>query len=290
MIFSKYVFFTHLLKTPIEVKKKCAKNPFMQFHVALTRILTPLVRSMIAHGVTFPDLSDLLKPIFVRCAETNFGLEGKRMTDSRVSLLTGLQRRDVRAHRDQGVDAEQTAEGAGPLPRIIARWQSDETWCDGDTPHVLSRAGEGLSFEALVNSISRDMHPRTLLDELERQGVVAIDADQITLLTDSYLPTSDDAKLGYFAANLADHVEAAVTNLTEKTAPFFERAVHYNQLSNQSLKALETLARERQHAVMKELNAEANRLQRIDKKNARANGRLRFGAFIYLEKSEGKSP
>lgn len=259
----------------------------MQFHAALSRILTPLVRSMIARGMTFPDLSDLLKPIFVRSAETDFGLEGKRMTDSRISLLTGLQRRDVRAHRDQTAKSH---EGAGPLPRIIARWQSDETWSDGDTPRVLARAGEGLSFEALVHSISRDMHPRTLLDELERQGAVAIDADQITLLTDGYLPTGDDAKLDYFAANLGDHAEAAVTNLTAEEAPFFERAVHYNRLSDDSLTALEAMARSKQHAMMKELNAEANRLQRNDTRNKHAQGRFRFGAFIYVENSEETRP
>lgn len=258
----------------------------MQFHAALSRILTPLVRSMIARGVTFPDLSDLLKPIFVRSAERDFGLDGKRMTDSRISLLTGLQRRDVRAHRDQGDGKGPTHEGAGPLPRIIALWLSDEAWSEGDTPRVLARAGEGLSFEALVHSVSRDMHPRTLLDELERQGAVAIEADRITLLTDGYLPTGDEAKLDYFAANLGDHAEAAVTNLNADEAPFFERAVHYNQLSDDSLAALEAMARTKQHTMMKELNAEANRLQRKDKHNKTAQGCFRFGAFIYLENSE----
>ena len=257
----------------------------MNFHTALSRVLLPLVRLMIARGVTFPDLSDVLKPIFVRCAEADFGLEGKRMTDSRISLLTGLQRRDVRAHRDQDEKDQHAEEGVGPLPRIIARWMSDEAWCDGDTPRILSRRGDGLSFEALVASVSRDMHPRTLLDELERQGVVIIDDDQITLLSASYLPTEDDAKLDYFAANLGDHSEAAVANLTSKEAPFFERAVHYNELSDESLAALETLARQKQHAMMKELNAEANRMQRTDKKNKHANGRFRMGAFIYVEKS-----
>ncbi len=262
------------------------EKPIMNFHTALTRVLQPLVRLMITRGVTFPDLSDQLKPIFVRSAEANFGLDGKRMTDSRISLLTGLQRRDVRTHRENDGTTGPSQEGAGPLPRIIARWLSDEAWCDGDKPRVLSRAGDGLSFEALVGSVSRDMHPRTLLDELERQGAVSIEGEEITLLIESYLPGGDAAKLDYFAANLGDHSQAAVANLTTDEPPFFERAVHYNQLSDESLLALEALAREKQHAVMKELNAEANRLQRKDKRNREARGRFRCGAFIYVEKSE----
>jgi len=259
----------------------------MEFQAALSRILRPLIRSMIARGLTFPKLSDLLKPLFVQCAEADFGLAGKRMTDSRISLLTGLQRRDVRAHRDQVFQS--TEESTGPLPRIVTRWVSDEAWSEDGTPHTLPRTGASRSFEALVHSVSRDMHPRTLLDELERQGVVAIDDDQITLLSDSYLPSGDDAKLAYFAANLGDHSEAAAANLNEDKPPFFERAVHYNQLSDASLATLETLAREKQHALMTELNAEANRLQQQDKQKAQAKGRFRFGAFIYTEKTEETS-
>ena len=256
----------------------------MNFTNALTRILRPLVRAMIARGITFPDLADLLKPIFVECAEADFGLDGKRMTDSRISLLTGLQRRDVRAHRD----SQPTAQDSGrPLPRIVARWTTDEAWLDGSKPATLERTGERRSFDALVASVSRDMHPRTLLDELERQGAVVITDDRVTLVSESYLPQGDDARLEYFSANLGDHAEAATENLSSEDPPFFERAVHYNQLSNHSIAVLEAQARLRQHEVMKELNAEALRLQKADASKAEAKGRFRCGAFVYTMSSEG---
>jgi len=239
---------------------------------------------MIARGMTFPDLSDLLKPIFVERAEADFGLEGKRMTDSRIALLTGLQRRDVRAHRD-GKPTEQ--ENARTLPRVVAQWTSNEAWqnCDG-TPITLTRSGKDSSFEALVASVSRDMHARTILDELERQGMVSVDGDHVALLSESYLPSGDDAKLSYFAANIGDHAEAAVGNLSADTPPFFERAVHYNQLSDEAVEELENLARKRQHEVMHELNAEALKLQKRDAKDRSGTARFRCGAFVYVEKNE----
>ena len=251
----------------------------MTFTAALKRILNPLVRTMIARGVTFPDLSDLLKSVFVARAEADFGLEGKRMTDSRISLLTGLQRRDVRAFRSD--DDSPPAESAGPLPRVIARWVSDAAWLDDQgEPLVLDRSGEGLSFETLVASVSRDMHPRTLLDELVRQGSVVLDGEKVTLTSRSYLPGGDESKLGYFGANLGDHAEAAAANLATDDPPFFERAVHYNQLSDEAVTALETLARKRQHEVLSELNAEALRLQ-----DGNGTARFRCGAYIYTEKN-----
>ncbi len=283
--FSKNVYFAHLLEMKLDVKEKCAKSTFMEFSAALRRILNPLVRLAIARGMTFPELSDLLKSVFVARAEADFGLEGKRMTDSRISLLTGLQRRDVRAHREQ--ETLHPPESAGALPRVIARWTTDPAWLDrnGD-PITLDRAGSGLSFDALVASISRDMHPRTLLDELERQGAVTLDGEKVSLTANSYLPVGDGEKLGYFGANLGDHVEAATANLTEQSAPFFERAVHYNQLSEASITKLEALARQRQQEVLQELNAEALSLQKQDAKTGSGTTRFRCGAFVYVEKNE----
>jgi len=258
----------------------------MDLSAALRRILDPLVRTMIARGMTYNDLSEVLKSAFVARAEADFGLEGKRMTDSRISLLTGLQRRDVRAHR-QG-DLEMPRESAGPLPRVIARWLSDQEWLDRrGQPRTLDRTGERHSFDALVASISRDMHPRTLLDELARQGAVAIEGDRIALTARSYLPSDDDAKLGYFGANLGDHAEAASANLSTEEPPYFERAVHYNNLSEKAASALEALARKRQHEVLSELNTEALRLQNEGADDGPLTSRFRCGSFVYVTKVDG---
>ena len=245
----------------------------MPFRAALARILRPLIRTAMARGVAFPEMSDWLKRLYVECAEADFGIEGKRMTDSRIALLTGLQRRDVKAHRD--VPHEDAPVSAGPLPRIVARWLAD-------APRSLTRA----DFEVLAASVSRDMHPRTMLDELVRQGAVALDGDRVTLMSDGYLPEEDDAQLGYFGANLGDHAEAAMANLAATPAPFFERAVHYNGLSEVSLQVLEQRARVLQSEVLKTLNAEALRLQQRDANVPDATGRFRCGAFVYTEIGE----
>ncbi|MEO1776349.1 MAG: DUF6502 family protein [Pseudomonadota bacterium] len=247
---------------------------------ALSRVLRPLVRLMIQRGLGYPAAATLLRRLFVEVAEEAFALPGRRITDSRLSLLTGVQRREVKALRD-GADSAQTPAVHGPLPRLLARWRSDPAWQEGaGGPRRLDRA----AFEALVAEVSRDMHPRTLLDELTRQGVVQRDGDLITLAAEDGAPRGDEAAtLVYFGANLGDHGMAAVANLSSgaERPPFFERAVHYNRLSEASLDALEALARERQSAVLAELNARALALQTADGGAPGAVHRFRVGAFVY---------
>lgn len=260
------------------------------FRGAVTRILRPLVRAMIARGLTYPELSERLKGLYVETCALHFRLGGKRLTDSRVSLLTGLQRKDVRALRarlETAPEAIGTA-GAGPLPRVVARWLAGPPYAAAaGAPESLPRsAAAGPSFETLVAEVSRDIHPRTVLDELLRLGLASLDpdADRVTLAATAYLPRRDEAALiGYYGANLGDHAEAAAANLlaAPEPGPYFERAVHYNQLTPAALDELEDLARRLQGEALAELNARALALQRRDAGDPAAVGRFRCGAFVY---------
>lgn len=255
---------------------------------ALARILRPLVRAMIARSLRYPDIADLLKSLFVAEAEAKAAAEGAKPTDSRLSVLTGLQRRDVKAIRAAPPDPVASWE-AGPLPRVLARWTGDPAYCDADgAPLSLARTGASPSFEELCAVVTRDVHPRTLLDELVARRLVAHDreTDRVTLVSASFLPGANDkALLGYFGANLGDHAEAAVANVLAAPAPgpFFERAVHYNRLSAESLDALDALARHLQSEVLQALNAEALARQDGDRTRADATGRFRCGAFVFTE-------
>ncbi|MGF1444659.1 MAG: DUF6502 family protein [Pikeienuella sp.] len=250
----------------------------------MRRVLRPIVRAMIARGLSYPVLTELLKELFVSEAISHFGIAGKRMTDSRISILTGLQRRDIRTIRD----AESQDDGPrsmGPIPRVIALWTSDARFAEDGGPLALLRMGEN-SFETLVLEVGKDVHPRTILDEMLRLGLAEHDADtdRVALTADSLVPSGNEGLLlAYYSANLGDHAEAATQNLMAAPAPgpFFERAVHYNKLSPASVAHLETLARARQMAVLEELNAEALRLQRAERGQPEATERFRCGAFVF---------
>lgn len=244
---------------------------------ALSRALGPVVRLAIARGLTYPVLAERLKEVYLSVAERFFRSEGKRLTDSRLSVMTGLQRKDIKGLRARMEDPEPPQ--AGPLPRIMALWQVEH----GGAP--LDRA----RFEALTGSVSRDIHPRTVLDEMERLGLVERAGDEIRLTATAFLPAGDDdALLGYWGANLGDHAMAATENVlaAPDPGPHFERAAHYNRLTPEAVEELDRLSRKLLGEALESLNARALSLQRRDRGKAGATRRFRAGAFVYREGEE----
>lgn len=256
----------------------------------LSRIFHPVVRLLISRGVRFPQLSDWLKEHYLFVAERYFQLEGKRVTDSRLHLLTGLQRKDIKSIRER-VSQEGDVPNAGPIARIVGVWlaqHSDET----GVPLPLNRLGPAPSFQAVVESISKDMHLRTVQDELIRQGLAKLTDDHIILTKQAFVPAEDDtAMLGYFGANLGDHAAAAVENILSAPEPgrHLERAVHYNHLSTNSLEELNELSRSALTDALTKINAKAAELQQRDLAAGKSSGRFRAGAFIYQEQQEDQS-
>ncbi|MGF1502186.1 MAG: DUF6502 family protein [Paracoccaceae bacterium] len=269
------------------------------FHRAIRRILRPVVRAMIARGLTYPQLVPMLKELFIDEAEAHFRIDGRRLTDSRISVLTGLQRRDIRQHRSETPRTD-PAEGQGPLPRVVARWQSDPIFRDGERPAALPRLAaedrpDAPSFEGLVQSVGRDVHPRTILDELVRLGMVVHDreTEMVSLTGESFVPSrSESLLIGYYAANLGDHAAAAAANLMAAPAagPFYERAVHYNKLAPASVDALETLATGLQQEALTRLNEAAQAAQARDAGTPEATLRFRCGAYFYRDTSAPAAP
>ena len=210
---------------------------------AVRTVLRPLVRLMLSRRVTLPLAVELLKRVYVQAALEGSG-PGGTSTDSRVSLLTGVHRKDVkrlRALPDAGAEPPRAVSlGA----QLVSRWTTGERWLDaqGD-PRALPRlagAGGDCSFDALVASVSRDIRARPVLDEWMRLAVVHLnDADEVVLNTAAFVPQSGfDEKLSYLAINVGDHPMAAVDNTLGRPDPWFERSVHYRRLSPEACAAV----------------------------------------------------
>ncbi|MEM0935156.1 MAG: DUF6502 family protein [Pseudomonadota bacterium] len=268
--------------------------PKRTFKGAITRVLRPLVRAMIGRGLGFPELSQLLKELYVEEAQRSFRLERTRVTDSRISLLTGLQRRDVKAIREDVQRPREIARAPGPVSRVLALWSGDDAYLDETgAPRPLPRTGEASSFESLVAEIGRDIHARTVLDEFLRLELAEIDpAGRVALRVDALIPSPDETMLiAYFANNLGDHAEAAAANIlaAPEPGPFFERAVHYNRLTQASVDALDEMARARAMEMLNAMNAAALARQKADAGNPEAHMRFRSGAFVYISAMDSET-
>lgn len=263
---------------------------------ATKALLRPLVKLMIARGLTLPMLIAALKETFVEVAAQDFRLDGRPPSDSRVSLLTGVHRKDVRAIREAAHPVS-TPRAGGLGATVLGRWLGDPAYADAagrplPLPRQTAIAGQP-SFEALVAGISKDVRPRTVLDELLRLGLVEVDAtDTLRLVAEAFVPAEDEAALAFFRDNLRDHMAAAAHNLLAPPgAPrLLERAVFYNRLRRSDVDALEAEARTLALAALRHLNSLALERQVAARGAPDATQRFRFGLFFHREDTAPTSP
>jgi len=261
---------------------------------ALTRLLRPLVRLLVHFHVTFPTLSKLLKPIYVDVAEKDFQIGDKPTTDCRITLLTGVHRKDVRRFRQikNGDEAEPKAATLGAL--LVSRWTGSKDYLDtAGHPLPLARLSKGKktpSFELLVESASKDIRPRVILDEWLRLGVVHLNEDdEIVLDTESFVPDAGiDEKAYFLGRNLRDHIAACTHNLTQDGSPLMERSVFYDELTAADVAELERFCKIKGMQTLQSINQRALELQIASKNNSEANQRMNFGVYFYHAEVTGE--
>jgi hypothetical protein len=202
---------------------------------------------------------------------------------SRIAVATGLSRREVARLSELGV-----ARGAtkpSPVEEIQARWLTRKRLLDSDgQPRTLPRAGKAPSFEALAQSVTRHVHPRSLLEEMLRLGLVRLDADDtVHLLQDNVAPTQDDARLyGFLGANVADHLAAAAENVMHRDRRHVEQAIFADELSADSAQAINTRVRELWARLRADLIPDIEALIEADKAGQQpTQQRVRIGLYTY---------
>ncbi|MEO0669221.1 MAG: DUF6502 family protein [Pseudomonadota bacterium] len=254
----------------------------------LRGLLRPLVRTMIARGLTAPVVYSLLKRVYVEVAETHFALDDKPLTDSRIAMLTGVHRKDIRTIRSETDDgAGEARRKSALLATVIGQWMTNPGFLDADgAPRPLSRSEDG--FDALVRTVSKDVRPRTVLDELTRAGLVSETADgALALRAEAVVGTGSTAdREAFFAANVGDHLAAASENLLAEEPPFFERAVFYNQLTPESVDEIEAAARTQAQALLEQLSAQSSALRRAQDADGAPHQRYRMGVYFYREDAD----
>lgn len=259
---------------------------------AIHRVLAPIVRVMLAHEITLPMAIELLKRVFVEVAERDFQLENKASTDSRISLLTGVHRKDVKRLRELPDVEANLPPKISLSAQVVATWITDAQWLDeSGHPRPLSRLANGTeepSFEALVASISQDIRPRSVLDEWLRLGVVSVNEnDKVVLLSNAFIPKEGlEEKLAYFGHNLGDHGAAAADNVLTTSSPWFERSVHHDSLTESQVEKLRGRAEKLGMQALTQLHTLAaqpadNEGQAPNTADSRPKKRFTCGVYFY---------
>ena len=257
---------------------------------ALAELAAPLARLCVSHGLPFAVLEELLKRAYVDAARAVVSGSTEQRDISRVSAATGLNRREV-TRLTQAIPAPAT-QRASPVSELFTRWVSDSRYrTKRGEPRVLDRQGPAPSFESLARSITQDVHPRTLLEELCRLGLAEHDGarDRVRLLQGAFVPRRDQARMfGFLGANVADHFSAAVANVLGQGTEHFEQAIFADDLSSESLATVRALVAAQWQQMLDGLVPELERLIAADREIGRDAGqRVRIGLYTYQEDMTG---
>lgn len=253
---------------------------------AVLRLMTPLARLCLAQGMRYDAVEELLKRAFMEAARDLHPDQPERGLVSRLAAATGLNRREV---------TRLTQASALPRPvkiplasQIIARWATDPCYRDEQgAPRPLCRQGECPSFESLARSVTQDLHPRTVLDELLRLGLANHDeaTDQVALLQADYVPGASNADLvTLLGDNVGDHLESAVANIVKDDIQHHDQAVFADELSEESVAALAPIILQHWQELRDELVPVLTRLIEADREHGRLQDRrVRVGLYSFAE-------
>ncbi|MCF8159643.1 MAG: DUF6502 family protein [Polaromonas sp.] len=258
---------------------------------ALAQLLRPLARLMIDHGVQLTALQDPLKLALVEEALGTYGLNDKASSDTRVALLTGVHRKDVRRLRK----APQASQDNKPMlpvaAAVVARWISDPQYLHTDqstrglarTPKHGQR-GEP-DFTSLVAEISTDVGARAVLDELVRLGVVSLQGESHVVLNHSaFVPREGLVESFHFlASNVSDHFAVAVHNLApdRRMPPMLEQSAFCADLSAEQAEQLQARARQLWAGTVQQFLQTATVAEQRSQHDIGPKHRVRFGVYFY---------
>ncbi len=202
-------------------KKSLIKNSFRQ-------LLGAIIRLAIRNGLNYLEFSAICKSLYVDIATKEFGIKGRETNISRVSLMTGLDRKEIKSIRElKEKDVDNSGKRPDKLASVLSHWFDGRDYIDEQgRPIELPFTGEGISFDQLVHSAGGgSLAPITVLREFKRSKVVEeTESGLLRVLKRDYIPNYhanadlspefvDPDAISHGSSMLVDHINTIFHNL-----------------------------------------------------------------------------
>ncbi|MBI2891283.1 MAG: hypothetical protein HYY13_10930 [Nitrospirae bacterium] len=253
---------------------------------AVGRLLRPLARILVRNGIPYRAFSDLAKRVYVDVIADESEIPGRKLSISRISILTGLSRKEVsRVLALPDPRNESATDKYNRAARVISGWVRDKDFKDErNRPADLSLEGSGQSFSSLVKRYGGDVPARAVLDELLRVGAVEKAGPRaVRLIHHAYIPRSDEAgMLEILGTDVRDLISTIDHNLKSKgRESFFQRKVAYDNLPAEAIVDLRERAAQKGQALLEELDRWLAQHDRDLTPSVSGAGRVRAGIGVY---------
>lgn len=227
-------------------------------HQTVLKLLRPLVRVLINHGVSQDTFAELSRQAYVKEGFAHMESRGKRATVSGVAALTGLSRKEVKRLKEADADAlGAEAQRRNKAIRVISGWVNDPDFQATAEPAKLAFEGSEASFAELVKRYSGDVTPVAMLSLLQDSGNVRVDNGHVILEKKAFIPMATPLdRLNILGTDAGELIETIGHNMM--AAPegrLFQRKVSNELVHKSTLSEFRELSNRRSQELLEEYDA-----------------------------------
>jgi len=251
-------------------------------------LLLPVIRFLLRHGVTWNEFSELSKEAYVTAARREYGIQGRPTNNSRVSLLTGLSRREVARIRDRLLDDDAPVDAlqGNRISKVLTGWHVDSEFTDDNgQPNDLPMTGPTGSLSSLLKRYAGDLPHGAIRKEMQQRGLIEeIEGGHLRVLQRDYVYSSLDPEIIHrMGVTLHDHAATLEHNLNEDrlAPPRFEAMADNTTISPKAFQKFQNLVESRGLSFLEEIDTwlSGNEVEDTQDVGTRT---VRLGVGVYL--------
>ncbi|MFK7859734.1 MAG: DUF6502 family protein [Granulosicoccus sp.] len=258
--------------------------------------LRPFIRLLLRYGIGYGEFAQVCKELFVEVADTDFRIADRKQTVSRISVLTGITRREIKHIRETASDNSRKYFPYNHAARVLSSWMNDPEFQDEDgnaDQLTASTDGDG-TFNKLVLKYGHNTPYRAILDELIRVGAVDVDENGTArMVSTGYVPAKDSEKLLSIAMqSVADHI--STIDFNDENKPDTSRlqlAVNYDNVTDDGVEVFRQVSREKCKEILVFLDRFLATQDRDSNPAIKGSGKSRtgIGIFYFEERHDPES-
>ncbi len=154
--------------------------------------MRPIVRILLRYDIGYREFLEVLKIAYVDVASRDFEIRGRLTNISRVAVMTGLTRKEVRRIRDKITLGEHVKVKTTPMSDVLHHWYADAEFTkQSGEPLTLPFLGDGVTFSSLVRKFGGDIPADVMRTEMKRVGAVRENGDGTLTVIDRTFTSSD---------------------------------------------------------------------------------------------------
>jgi len=265
---------------------------------ACRHLMAPIVGILLRNGVTYKELANLCKQIYVQVAAKEFGIRGRDTNLSRIAILTGIDRKEASRIKEElknNEESDASQQGQDRMTRVLSGWHQDSDFLASDgKPLALSPEGDSQSFSQLVKRYGGDMPAVTILKEFKRCEVVSLDdAGNLHAIKRYYVPSQSDPGALLRAGSVINDISSTLyynlykADVTKNKPLHFERRATNIQMSPEKAEVFREFVEQEGQAFLEKIDAwlsehESSNTKNSDESISPKTHTLRLGVGTYL--------